>query len=470
MSKEFLRRLPFFAGLAEADLDQLCAITEPVAVRAGELLLEQGSEGDSLYVVLEGEFEVTQRAVHARQRGDEPDEIPLARCGPGDVLGEISLLDGSPRTASVRALRDSRLIVIGQEPFLRVLAANPAMVLAIVRNVTMRLRNTESLLRQREKLAALGTLAAGLAHELNNPAAAAHRAAEHLRARLDAWLRVQAELEASGLDPAGRSALAALREQMSQGSQPVALDPLARSDRECAVQDWLEARGVDEAWEHAPALVAAGWDSAALARHTAAFSAAQAPLVATWVALGASVETLLADVAQGAGRIARIVAAVKNYAYLDQAPVQDVDIHAGLENTLVVLRHKLGAGISIARDYAPDLPRVGAYGSELNQVWTNLIDNALDAMAGQGELHLRTEQQERAVVVEIADTGPGIPAEIQPRIFEPFFTTKPPGAGTGLGLHIAYNVVVLRHHGHLQVTSQPGATRFRVQLPLGGTP
>ncbi|MCC7494274.1 MAG: cyclic nucleotide-binding domain-containing protein [Fimbriimonadaceae bacterium] len=467
MSKEFLRRLPLFAGLAEADLDQLCGVTEPVLVPAGDLLLAEGSAGDSMYVVVEGEFEVTQRAAQSRRRAAGHDEVTLARCGPGEVLGEISLLDGSPRTASVRALRDSRLIMIRQDALLRVLAANPSMVLAIVRGVTMRLRNTESLLRQREKMAALGTLAAGLAHELNNPAAAAHRAADHLRARLDAWLRAYDELQAAGLDQAGRSALDVLRAQVRRGTS-VALDPLDRSDRECALQDWLEACGVDEAWEHAPALVAAGWDQAALARLTAACAPAPAALVARWLALGTSVDALLDDVADSAGRIARIVAAVKSYAFLDQAPVQDVDVQAGLEDTLVILRHKIGAGIVVARDYDPDLPRIVAYGSELNQVWTNVIDNALDAMAGQGELCLRTTRHDAMVVVEIADTGPGMPAAVQERIFEPFFTTKPPGAGAGLGLHIVYNVVVLRHQGQVQVASQPGATRFRVLLPRGG--
>jgi signal transduction histidine kinase len=258
---------------------------------------------------------------------------------------------------------------------------------------------------------------------------------------------------------------------MSQHTaQAAVLDPLARSDLECEVQEWLEAQGVDDAWEHAATLVAAGWDRAELERRTAAFTPALAPLVARWAAQGLAVYGLLDAVAESTRRVASIVKAVKSYTYLDQAPVQAVDVHEGLENTLIILQHKLKAGIQVRKDYAADLPRIEAFGGELNQAWTNIIDNAIDAMQGQGELGLRTERHGDRIVVAITDNGPGIPIEIQPRIFEPFFTTKPPGAGTGLGLHIAFNIIVHRHRGQIQVVSQPGATCFRVTLPIGGTP
>jgi len=197
-----------------------------------------------------------------------------------------------------------------------------------------------------------------------------------------------------------------------------------------------------------------------------AFEPAQIPAVVRWLGVGYSVYALLSEVSTSAERISEIVKAVKAYSYLDRAPIQDVDVHEGLENTLIILRHKLKHGIRITRDYAPDLPRIEAYGGELNQVWTNIIDNAVDAMQGQGDLFLRTRSKDGAVEVEIGDTGPGIPPDVQPRIFEPFFTTKPPGVGTGLGLNIAYNIVVQQHTGHIRVTSEPGATRFYVTLPL----
>jgi signal transduction histidine kinase len=243
------------------------------------------------------------------------------------------------------------------------------------------------------------------------------------------------------------------------------LDPLARSDRESDMQAWLEGIGIDEGWELAPALVASGWELESLRKLAPAFDPETLVLVVRWLAAGCAVYSLLNETHMGAERISEIVKSVKAYSYLDQAPIQEVDVHEGLENTLVILRHKTKEGIHITRDYAPDLPHIEAYGSELNQVWTNIIDNAVDAMNGQGELTLRTRANDGKVTVEIEDTGPGIPKEIQQRIFEPFFTTKPPGQGTGLGLHISYTIVN-KHYGQLRVESQPGRTAFQVTLPL----
>jgi signal transduction histidine kinase len=244
------------------------------------------------------------------------------------------------------------------------------------------------------------------------------------------------------------------------------LGPLERSDREGALQVWLEGCGVAEAWELAPALVGVGWDAEKLKKLSEPFSEQQFPLLVRWLAAGSATYTLLDEMAKSAAHISEVVKAVKSYAYLDQAPVQEVDVHEGLENTLVILRHKFRQGIRIRRDYAPNLPRVETYASDLNQVWTNLIDNALDAMGDQGELGLRTYGDQDHVVVEVSDTGPGMPPEVQARIFEPFFTTKPPGVGTGLGLHIVYNSIVERHQGQIEVVSQPGHTCFRITLPV----
>jgi signal transduction histidine kinase len=457
MSAEFLRRLPLFAGLSDADLSWLVAQAEPLTIRAGEVLIEEGSPGDTLFVLLGGEFQVSKRSGAA--------EVPLAVRGRGEVIGEMSLLDRAPRSATVRALQEGQVLVIRQETFARLLMTSPTAALTMLHTVTARLRENEALLRQREKMAALGTLAAGLAHELNNPAAAARRSSAQLREALAQWERASGALNASSLGPPQVEKLMALQRAMAERmSRPPLLDTLARSDREAEMQAWLEARGVDRAWELAPTLVGVGWDVRSLEAAVEGFAPDQLPVIIPWLGAGGTVRALLDEMAASAERIAEIVKAVKSYTFLDQAPIQDVDVHEGLENTLVMLRHKWKEGITVARDYAQAMPRIEAYGSELNQVWTNLVDNAVDAMGGWGELTLRTRVEGDRVVVEVQDTGPGIPPEVQARIFEPFFTTKPPGVGTGLGLHIAYHIVQ-RHAGRIEVTAQPGATCFRVTLP-----
>jgi len=321
-------------------------------------------------------------------------------------------------------------------------------------------------LMQNEKMAALGTLAAGLAHELNNPAAAIRRSAAQLRDAITERDHLIAELGALANDPRQAKMISILQEETAKRTaMSVLSDPLSLSDQEDELQEWLEDHSVEQAWEIAPVLISFGWDRDELERVTRHFSPIQLPVVVRWLAASSSVYGLLEEVGTSAEAISQIVKAVKSYSYLDQAPIQEVDLEESLENTLVLLRPKLKAGISMVRDYADDMPRIEAYGSELNQVWTNIIDNAIDAVRGQGELVLRTYAKGDDTIVEITDNGPGIPPEIQPRIFEPFFTTKAPGVGTGLGLHIAYNVVVHKHHGQIQVTSKPGETRFRVTLP-----
>jgi signal transduction histidine kinase len=364
-------------------------------------------------------------------------------------------------------LQESRLLVISQAAFQTLLSCSPAAPLKILRTVTSRLRSTESALIQNEKMAALGTLAAGLAHELNNPAAAITRSAAQLRDALAERDRLAARLHSLATDQHQKESLGILQEEVAERKITAPPDdPLTLCELEDGLQEWLEDRGVDEAWELAPALVASGWDKDELERLAERFSPTQVLVLVSWLGAGSSVYGLLEEVRQSAEAMSEIVKAVKTYSYLDQAPIQDVDVIENLENTLVLLRPKITAGINITRDYADDVPRIEAYGSELNQVWTNLIDNAIDAIAGQGELTLRAFTAESVVTVEVIDDGPGIPPEIQPRIFEPFYTTKAPGVGTGLGLHIAYNIVVHKHRGQLQVASKPGETCLRVVLPI----
>jgi signal transduction histidine kinase len=458
MSKAVLRNLPFFTGLSEADLDRLYNLTEPVTVAGGQYLMREGEPADGAFIVLDGLFEVTKQA------GNQ--DMVLSGCKAGDVIGEIGLLEKVPRTASVRARKESHLLKITTDAFYELLCSRSAAE-AVLSTMMQRLRNTEGMLMQQEKMAALGNMAAGLAHELNNPAAAARRSTEQLTGALADWQASTLQLGAAALAGDDASRLAELQAEVQlRAVAPVELDPLTRSDKLDELESWLEERGVGEPWELAPALVDAGWDRAGLEALGVDFSAAQLPAAGQWLASASLVYNLLHELGISASRISEIVKAVKTYSFLDQAPIQPINVREGLEDTLVMLRHKLKAGIHVTRDYAADLPRIEAYGSELNQVWTNIVDNAIDAMGGQGELRLRAYPQDGRVVVEITNDGPAIPPEIQSRMFDPFFTTKGPGSGTGLGLHITRNIVQLKHHGEIRVTSQPGSTTFQVVLPV----
>ncbi len=457
MISESLRRIPLFADLPDADLEWLSTRAEPMDVPAGSDLIREGETGQAAYIVMEGEFEVTKKSGHQ--------DISITVRQAGEVFGEMALLDEAPRSATVRAVRNGRVLCISGETFKALLAHSPSASMAILQTVSRRLRQNEALLRQNEKMAALGTLAAGLAHELNNPAAAVRRSAGQMRAALAAWASAMADLHAIPFNEQQARRFEELRGRVEAAASPAAtLDGLARSDRETELQDWLEQRGVEEAWQVAPSLVSGGWDVASLSALEAQFPGPMLSAVAKWLSAGAEVYALLGETNLGAERISEIVKAVKAYAYLDQAPVQVVDVQEGLENTLVILRPKL-TGIQVERDYAPDLPTIEAYGSELNQVWTNILDNAAYAMSGKGHIKLKTYAEDGRVVVEIEDDGPGIPAEIQQRIFEPFFTTKPPGSGTGLGLHIVYSIIN-NHNGSIHVSSRPGDTCFQISLPV----
>jgi signal transduction histidine kinase len=327
----------------------------------------------------------------------------------------------------------------------------------------------EVMLRQSEKLATLGRLSAGMAHELNNPTAVARQGVEQLRTLIADLERAQFALGAAGLSSEQLDILANLeKEAESRAKKPSSLDPVARSDLEEEVESWLERRGIEDPSGYESALVEMGLCAAELEDLTRGFEPTVVPVVIEYFGSQFTAYTLLEGIGHGARRIAGIVKALKGYSYMDQGPVQSVDVREGLNDTLVMLSSKIREGIVVRLDYADDLPWIQGYGSELNQVWTNLIDNAISAMGGKGALELRAYLDDNWVVVEVADNGPGIPIEAQKKIFDPFYTTKAPGEGTGLGLNISHGIIVEKHRGQISVESTPGATRFTVRLPTSG--
>ena len=456
---DFLRAIPLFSGLDDYALERLVAMSEQLELKPGDYLIREGEIGDSMYIVVTGKFQIRKKA------GDA--EVVLAERGAGEVIGEMAVVDQAPRSASVIALTNARVMRIDQEMFMALLDWSPSSARAILKTFGQRLRSTNAALQQREKMASLGTLAAGIAHELNNPAAAVKRGAAQLRQDLGRLEALTVQLDGLDVPAAQRPGLKDLRAQLDENTQHAqTLDAITRSDYESEIQDWLDAHNVAEPWEVAPRLVALGFTREKLEQWDSVFDDQTLPLVIEWTgARGASI-SLLAEIADSAERISNIVKAMKEYSYLDQAPLQEIDIHDGLENTLTILRNKWKHGIVIHRNYTRGLPKIEAYASELNQVWTNIIDNAIDAMQGQGELTLCTYPEPDNVCVEICDNGPGIPPEIQARIFEAFFTTKPVGKGTGLGLHISYNIIVLNHRGRIAIESKPGYTCFKIALPF----
>lgn len=327
----------------------------------------------------------------------------------------------------------------------------------------------ETTLRQNEKLATLGKLSAGMAHELNNPAAATKRGAAQLLERITSIQEVYLKLGSLGPTEEQLQLLLSLDQKARESArQPSGLDSLARSDRESELEIWLEDNGIEDPWDVAPNLVDLGFSEEELGQLPDKFSSAQLPVVFSWLDSTFAIYGLLEEIGEGAGRISELVKALKSYSYLDQAPVQMVNVHEGLDSTLVILRSKLQGNVTVTRQYDPELPIVEAYGSELNQVWTNLLDNALDAVGETGAITIRTSFDDRWVTIEIEDNGEGISETTLPNIFDPFYTTKEPGKGTGMGLNISHNIIVQQHNGRFDVESEPGHTVFQVRIPRNG--
>ncbi|MBF2046602.1 MAG: cyclic nucleotide-binding domain-containing protein [Elainella sp. C42_A2020_010] len=485
-----------FPKLSDEELDRLKAHGQELQLNPGQIIFQEGDPSYQFYVVLEGQVQITRRI------GME--EQILALHDPGEFTGEISMIVGKPATATARAIGPTRVLEYGADTlfgelpvltgethfwaagraisychifelgvtaFWELLASCPCVTTTILSTMAKRMQAVQSLSQHRQKMVALGTLAAGLAHELNNPASAAQRSTQQLRETSQTLKAATLELH-HHLSCAQQAWLAELHQTlMQQAIHAVVLDPLTQSDREDEMMDWLHAQGVSDCWRLAPTLVSAGLDVESLTQIASQLPASALQAVLIWLEASLTELRLFDELDHATERIGQMVKAVKDYSYMDQAPLQDIDIHEGLESTLIMLRHKLKQGIEVTRQYDRQLPRITAYGSELNQVWTNLIDNAIDALADFNKqatptIQIHTRRENETILVEIIDNGPGIPAEIRSQIFAPFFTTKGVGRGTGLGLHIAYRVIVEQHQGDLRVSSEPGNTRFQIRLPI----
>jgi signal transduction histidine kinase len=456
---DFLRSVDLFAELSDSDLRSLSQNISELHLAAGEDLFVEGDPGDRAYIIREGKLEILTAS------GGR--EVLIAVRHVGELIGEVALLQEAPRSATVRAHVDSMLLAIEKEHFDALVDRSPSALKGMLRTILARLRETQNALYESERMAIIGQNTAETVHDLNNPTSAIQRAAEQLGPELEVQKQARTKLESLELT---QEQMGILIEERTKGAERAnkapELDALARSDREADLEAWLEARGIEDAWEVAPTLVDVGFDESDLAVLGDQFEEKQLPQVLSYLSGDFTVQHLLAEIRSAATSISNIIEAYKAYVYLDQAPVQDVDIHKGLDGTLLILGGKLKEGISVRKEYAPDLPKIMAYGSELNQVWTNLIKNAADALEGKGEIVLRTRPDDGWVVVEIQDNGPGVPPELHEKIFETGFTTKSREEGTGLGLGSSRKIVEERHRGEISLTSEPGNTRFEVRLPL----
>ncbi|MBL8539951.1 MAG: cyclic nucleotide-binding domain-containing protein, partial [Betaproteobacteria bacterium] len=409
--------MPLFADLSDDCMRWVCSQLVEVTLAPGEALVTEGDPVRGFFILVEG-------GIDALKRTDNGESLPAGHHTAPAFFGEIPLLAQTRLFVTLRAVAPCRLGQLPEAAFRRLLADSPEFSRVIFRTMAERVSGMESFARQRQKMAALGTLAAGLAHELNNPAAAIARVVDRLRHVLDTLYEATDALHVHGLPATACGVLENFRERAEARLQEqVAVDPLVAAEQEDEISDWLGDRGVGESWLLAPTLVAGGIAPTDLDGLVAGVGEENTDAAVRWVASSVELATLLNEAGRGSARISELVKALKSYSYEGQAPRQEVDLHDGIEDTLTILRHKLKHGIEVVRDYDRSLPRLMVYGSELNQVWTNLIDNAADALGGQGTITIRTRRNGEFAVIEVCDDGPGVPPEIQPRIFDPFFTT-----------------------------------------------
>ena len=461
MSFEDLRAIALFDGLSDDQLLELVTVGEELRFNPGEDLFREAQPADYWWVLLEGTISLV------RQVGHE-ESVLRVMDSPGQWAGGFRAWDANGvYLATGRGAAPGRILRVPAELLRDLANAWFPFGVHLIGGLVHSVRNIESVARQREALVALGTLAAGLAHEMNNPASAATRAVDALEDTCEALLSSLGRLAEGSISAAQFVALDTLRREIQPQSS--SMEPLAVADREDALSDWLIEHGVERDWLIAPPFAAAGLDIAWCERVAAVLDGGPLEAGLEWVASSLSTATLLSEVKESTRRISDLIAAVRSYSQLDRASMQQMDLAEGIESTLVMLAHKLQGGVTVVRDYGNDVPRIEAIAGELNQVWTNLIDNAIDAMKGTGTLRVSTRVNENGVVVEIGDTGPGMPKEVQTHAFEPFYTTKDVGKGTGLGLDISRRIIVERHGGEITIESRPDETVLRVSLPLRPT-
>jgi signal transduction histidine kinase len=461
MAIDELRSLFLFAGLSDEQLRQVDDAATTESFHDGAVLFREGEPADFLWVLLEGRIELLRRSGHEQSVIAVMDHPGLWAGGFRAWTDSFGYLATSRASGTGRVLR---LPAPALQEFVRTWFP---FGIHLIEGFFQTVRMIDAQSRQREALAGLGTLAAGLAHELNNPASAATRSVDALQATCDTLFTSLVDFAEGSVSSEQVVALDSLRREIDPSS--ASGDPLVLADREEALIDWLDTHDVDHSWRIAPTLASAGVDIRWCEQVARLLGPASLGPGLDWVASTLTMTTLLSEIKESTGRVSDLVSTVKSYSQLDRASVQDIDVTDGIDSTLVILGEKLGDGIAVVRDYADGVPRIEAIPGELNQVWTNLIDNAIDAMERDGTLRVSTRPDGDHVIVEVADTGAGMPPDVQARAFEPFFTTKDVGKGTGLGLDISRRIVEERHHGEILIASQPGDTVVTVRLPTGRT-
>ena len=456
--KAELLRVPTFADLPDDQLDWFLSQCQEQLLKPGDTYIRQGDAAENMFVVLEGDYQA---------RGEINGETFVFPVNAGDVTGVLPFSRMKKTPITGRAVTNGRILRFPSAQFPQLVQKMPELATRLVGLMSDRIRETTRFEQQRDRLASLGKLSAGLAHELNNPASAAKRATSQLRLILKKIKDASHELGKRDLTAPQKAEIEKLETSFTQGDV-VPPDALTINDLEDQIDSLLRSHGQNDLWQLAAGLARRNIQPEVLESLFANLDADTARAALVRISASVEVASLLQEIESSTSRISDLVGAIKEYTYMDQAPIQNVDIVKSLETTLTILNHKLKKGVAVQRDYERVPLLVNSFGSELNQVWTNIIDNAIDAMHGQGELRIRTYRDDGCVVVEIGDNGPGIPPEVEPHIFEPFFTTKGVGQGTGLGLDTVQRIVK-KHQGNIQVTSKPGDTRFQVWLPVAET-